>query len=68
VIVSGVSLVTINDKDTLVKANESTYIPIGANHRLSNPGKVDVILIEAQVGDYLQEDDIVRLDDDYERL
>ena len=68
IVVSGVALVTINDKDTLVKANESTYIPIGANHRLSNPGKVDVILIEAQVGDYLQEDDIVRLDDDYERL
>jgi mannose-1-phosphate guanylyltransferase len=68
IVVSGTALVTIGDKETLVKANESTYIPMGEVHRLENPGKIDVVLIEAQVGDYLGEDDIVRLEDDYKRV
>jgi len=68
VVVSGIAQVTIGDKETLVKENESIYIPIGERHRLRNPGKVDVVLIEAQVGDYLGEDDIVRIEDDFERF
>ncbi|SFV55176.1 Mannose-1-phosphate guanylyltransferase (GDP) [hydrothermal vent metagenome] len=68
IIVSGTALITVGDKETLVKANESTYIPMGEIHRLENPGKIDVVLIEAQVGDYLGEDDIVRLEDDFKRV
>jgi mannose-1-phosphate guanylyltransferase len=68
IVVSGTALVTVGDKKTLVKANESTYIPMGEIHRLENPGKIDVVLIEAQVGSYLGEDDIVRLEDDYKRV
>ncbi len=68
IIVSGTALVTVGAKETLVKANESTYIPMGEIHRLENPGKIDVVLIEAQVGDYLGEDDIVRLQDDFKRV
>jgi mannose-6-phosphate isomerase-like protein (cupin superfamily) len=51
----------------LVKTNESIYIPIGEKHRVENPGKIPLVLIEAQVGDYLGEDDIVRFDDEYGR-
>jgi len=47
--------------------NESTYILIGAKHRLENPGKIDLELIEVQTGSYLGEDDIVRIEDDYRR-
>ncbi len=68
IVVSGTALVTVGDKETLVKANESTYIPMGEAHRLSNPGKIDVVLIEAQVGSYLGEDDIVRIEDDFKRV
>ncbi|MGP1450409.1 MAG: mannose-1-phosphate guanylyltransferase/mannose-6-phosphate isomerase [Wolinella sp.] len=67
VIVSGVGMVQIGDKEELLKANESTYIPAGEIHRLSNPGKLPLILIETQVGDYLGEDDIIRIEDDYAR-
>ena len=52
----------------IVVANQSTYIPIGAKHRLENPGKVDLMLIEVQCGDYVGEDDIVRFDDRYGRV
>jgi len=68
VVVEGTALVTIGKEEKLVRVNESTYIPIGVKHRLENPGKVDVVLIEAQVGEYLEEDDIVRIKDDYERV
>ncbi|MBL0721212.1 MAG: mannose-1-phosphate guanylyltransferase/mannose-6-phosphate isomerase [Sulfurovum sp.] len=68
IVVSGTALVTVGEKETLVKANESTYIPMGELHRLENPGKIDVVLIEAQVGDYLGEDDIIRLEDDFKRV
>lgn len=67
VVVSGIALVTLGNQEILIKPNESTYIPIGEIHRLENPGKYDVVLIETQVGDYLEEDDIVRIDDDYQR-
>ncbi len=67
IVVSGTAKVTLGSKEVLIRPNESTYIPIGEVHRLENPGKVDVILIEAQVGNYLGEDDIVRIEDDFQR-
>ena len=67
IVVSGTALVTIEEKEIIIRPNESTYIPIGEIHRLENPGKVDVVLIEVQVGNYLGEDDIVRLQDDFQR-
>jgi mannose-1-phosphate guanylyltransferase / mannose-6-phosphate isomerase len=59
--------VTVGDETRIVHENESTYIPIGAKHRLENPGKIDLELIEVQTGSYLGEDDIVRIEDDYRR-
>jgi mannose-1-phosphate guanylyltransferase/mannose-6-phosphate isomerase len=67
IVVRGTALVTIGDETKVVHENESTYIPIGAKHRLENPGKIDLELIEVQSGSYLGEDDIVRFDDDYQR-
>lgn len=67
VVVSGSAKVTIDEDTTLVSPNQSTYIPIGAKHRLSNPGVTDLIMIEVQCGAYLGEDDIVRFNDDYGR-
>ena len=68
VIVSGTAEVTRNDEVFLVAENESTYLPLGAVHRLRNPGKVPLELIEVQSGSYLGEDDIVRLEDVYGRV
>jgi mannose-6-phosphate isomerase-like protein (cupin superfamily) len=51
----------------MLNENESIYIPLGSKHRLENPGKIDLELIEVQTGTYLGEDDIIRLDDDYKR-
>lgn len=67
VIVSGTAEVTRNDEVFLVAENESTFLPLGAVHRLRNPGKVSLELIEVQSGSYLGEDDIVRLEDVYGR-
>ena len=67
IIVSGTALVQIGNSETLVRPNESTYIPMGELHRLTNPGKIDLVLIEAQVGEYVGEDDIVRFQDNYGR-
>lgn len=67
VVVSGAALVTVGDTETLLGENESTYIPLGAVHRMENPGKVDLHLIEVQSGSYLGEDDIVRYEDIYAR-
>jgi len=67
IVVSGTAEVTIGEKTFLVRPNESTYIKMGEVHRLSNPGKIPVVLIEAQVGEYTGEDDIVRLEDDFKR-
>ena len=67
IVVKGTATVTINDKTFELKQNESTYIPKEATHRLANFQKENLILIEAQVGNYLGEDDIVRLQDDYKR-
>ena len=65
--VRGVATVTINSNVKTLHENESIYIPLGATHRLENPGKIDLELIEVQTGSYLGEDDIVRLDDLYKR-
>ena len=67
IVVCGTAKVTVGEIEALIRPNESTYIPIGETHRLENPGKVDVVLIEAQVGTYLGEDDIVRIQDDFQR-
>jgi mannose-1-phosphate guanylyltransferase/mannose-6-phosphate isomerase len=67
VVVSGTALVTCGDRQLLVQENESTYIPLGTTHRLENPGKVPLHLIEVQSGSYLGEDDIVRFEDNYGR-
>jgi mannose-1-phosphate guanylyltransferase len=68
VVVSGTGKVTIDDKIVLISPNESTYVPVGAKHRLENPGRVPLTLIEVQCGDYVGEDDIVRFDDIYGRV
>jgi len=59
--------VTIDGKTMKLYENESVYIPIGATHRLANPGKIPLQVIEVQSGSYLGEDDIVRFEDDYHR-
>jgi mannose-1-phosphate guanylyltransferase/mannose-6-phosphate isomerase len=67
VVVSGTAEVTVGDKVQLLQENQSTYIPAGTTHRLANPGKVPLELVEVQCGPYLGEDDIVRFDDQYGR-
>jgi mannose-1-phosphate guanylyltransferase/mannose-6-phosphate isomerase len=67
VVVSGTARVTCGDSVKLLSENESTYIPIGMNHRLENPGKLPLHIIEVQSGSYLGEDDIVRFEDIYQR-
>ncbi|HDL86435.1 MAG TPA: mannose-1-phosphate guanylyltransferase/mannose-6-phosphate isomerase [Candidatus Acetothermia bacterium] len=67
VVVSGTARVTVGEKVFLLTENESTYIPIGATHRLENPGQIPALLIEVQSGSYLNEDDIVRYEDIYNR-
>ena len=67
VVVRGTARVTIGDKVQMLHENESVYVPSGAQHRLENPGKIDLELIEVQTGSYLGEDDIVRIEDDYKR-
>ena len=67
VVVRGTAEVTIDGTTSMLSENESTYIPIGCTHRLSNPGRIELELIEVQTGSYLGEDDIVRLEDDFSR-
>ena len=67
IVVSGTATVTVGKNTTLVRPNESTYIKMGEVHRLANEGKIPVVLIEAQVGEYTGEDDIIRLSDDFKR-
>lgn len=68
IVVQGTAKVTRNDETIILHENESTYIPIGAVHRLENPGKIPLCIIEVQSGSYLGEDDIVRFDDTYGRV
>ena len=67
-VVRGTAKVRLGDKEFLLEANESTYIPVETQHRLENPGTEDVHLIEVQTGDYFGEDDIVRYEDIYGRV
>ncbi len=67
VVVRGSAEVTCDSMTKLVRENESVYLPLGAVHRLANPGKIDIELIEVQTGSYLGEDDIVRIEDVYNR-
>ena len=67
IVVRGAARVTVNELVKTVHENESIYIPIGAVHRLENPGKISLELIEVQTGSYLGEDDIIRIEDDYQR-
>ena len=67
IVVSGTAKVTCGDKEKILGANESTYVPQCTSHRLENPGVIKLILIEVQNGEYFGEDDIVRFQDDYSR-
>ena len=67
VVVEGTAQVEVDGKITIIRENESTYIPLGSKHRLSNPGKIPLRIIEVQSGSYLEEDDIERFEDDYGR-
>ena len=68
IVVSGTATVTLENETILVRPNESTYIKMGYVHRLENQGKINLIIIEVQVGEYVGEDDIIRLEDIYGRL
>jgi mannose-1-phosphate guanylyltransferase / mannose-6-phosphate isomerase len=67
IVVQGTAKVTIGDETRLVTENQSVFIPVGEKHRLENPGKVPMALIEVQTGPYLGEDDIIRYEDVYAR-
>ncbi|XTZ39539.1 mannose-1-phosphate guanylyltransferase/mannose-6-phosphate isomerase [Salmonella enterica] len=67
IILAGTGLVTVNDKQFLLTENQSTFIPIGTTHTLENPGRIPLEVLEIQSGDYLGEDDIIRLKDQYGR-
>jgi mannose-1-phosphate guanylyltransferase/mannose-6-phosphate isomerase len=67
IVVRGTAEVTVDQKVTHVHENEAAYIPIGATHRLANPGRIPLELIEVQVGSYTGEDDIIRIEDVYNR-
>ena len=68
VVVNGTAIVTRDDEEILLRENESVFVPLGCMHRLENPGKVPLNLIEVQSGAYLGEDDIVRMQDIYHRV
>jgi len=67
IVVVGTAKVTVDGESRLITENQSVYIPLGARHRLENPGKLPMVLIEVQTGSYLGEDDIIRYVDDYAR-
>ena len=66
-VVSGEALVTVAEKEILLKPGQSVDVPRGAVHRIMNPGEIPAVLVEVQMGDYFGEDDIIRLEDDYDR-
>jgi len=67
IVVEGTARVTLGEKVQLVSENQSVYIPLGEKHRLENPGRLPMVLIEVQTGAYLAEDDITRYEDQYAR-
>ena len=68
IVVEGCAKVTLDEQVKLLGENDSIYVPLGAVHRMENPGKVDMVLIEVQTGSYLGEDDIIRYEDVYGRI
>ena len=68
VVVEGTAMIQLNNDKQLLSENQSTFIPLGCKHRLSNPGKIPLKIIEVQSGPYLDEDDIERFDDDFGRV
>jgi mannose-1-phosphate guanylyltransferase len=68
IVVRGIAKVEINEKTSVLNKNESTFIPAGSKHRLSNPSEKTLVMIEVQSGDYLGEDDIIRFEDKYGRV
>ena len=68
IVVQGEAEVTIDGKVATLYPNQSVYVPLGSVHRLANRGETPVVLIEVQTGDYLGEDDIIRIEDTYNRL
>jgi mannose-1-phosphate guanylyltransferase / mannose-6-phosphate isomerase len=67
IVVSGMADVQLDGKKIQVRRGESTYVPEGVKHRLGNSGKIPLEVIEVQIGEYLEEDDIIRFDDRYNR-
>ena len=67
IVVEGTAKVTIGEEVKLLLSGESVYVPLGVVHRMENPGKLPMVLIEVQMGNYLGEDDIIRYDDQYSR-
>ena len=67
IVTAGTAEVTIGEEVKLIHKNESVFVPLGAKHRLANPGRLPLEIIEIQNGDYLEEDDIVRFEDIYGR-
>jgi mannose-6-phosphate isomerase-like protein (cupin superfamily) len=67
VVVQGTAKIRRGDQEMMLSEDQSTYIPIGTAHRIENPGKIPLHLIEVQSGSYLGEDDIIRLEDSYGR-
>ena len=67
VVVAGTAKVTIDETEQLVTEGQSVYVPLGSIHRMENPGKLPMVLIEVQIGGYLGEDDIIRYQDEYSR-
>jgi mannose-6-phosphate isomerase-like protein (cupin superfamily) len=66
-VVAGTAMVVRDDEAIMLRENESVYLPLGCTHRLENPGRIPLTLIEVQSGSYLGEDDIVRFEDTYGR-
>jgi mannose-6-phosphate isomerase len=67
IVVSGTAKVVCGESECTININESTFIPMGATHRLENPGMIPLVIIEVQSGEYLGEDDIIRFQDDFDR-
>lgn len=67
IVISGIAKVQRDEDELMLSKNESTYVPRFTRHRLENPGRVPLVLIEVQNGEYLGEDDIIRFEDDYAR-
>ena len=67
VVLSGTAKVSLDDKTYLLTENQSTFIPIGSQHMLENPGKIPLEILEIQSGSYLEDDDIIRIKDHYDR-